>query len=37
MLKNRFEELVQEFLGKQRIAIWGVEDAKSIDESEQGK
>ena len=25
---NRLEELVGEFLSKQRIAIWGVEDAK---------
>jgi len=29
MGKDRFEELVQEFLGKERIAIWGVEDTKA--------
>ena len=29
MSKDRFEELTQEFLGKERIAIWGVEDAKA--------
>jgi len=28
MDNDRFEELIQEFLGKQRVAIWGVEDAK---------
>jgi hypothetical protein len=26
--EHRYEELVQAFLGKKRIAIWGVEDAK---------
>jgi len=26
--EDRFGELVQEFLGKKRIAIWGIEDAK---------
>ena len=26
---NRLDELVQEFLGKQRIAIWGVEDTRA--------
>ena len=29
MSKDRFEELVQEFLGKARIAIWGIENAKA--------
>jgi predicted CoA-binding protein len=29
MQVDRFDELVREFLGKQRIAIWGVEDAKA--------
>jgi uncharacterized protein len=28
MSKDRYEQLVQEFLQKKRIAIWGVEDAK---------
>jgi uncharacterized protein len=28
MSKDRYEQLVQEFLAKKRIAIWGVEDAK---------
>ncbi len=26
---ERYDQLVQEFLGKKRIAIWGMEDAKS--------
>ncbi len=26
---ERYDQLVQEFLGKKRIAIWGLEDAKS--------
>jgi predicted CoA-binding protein len=26
---KRYDQLVQEFLGKKRIAIWGIEDAKS--------
>ena len=26
---ERYDQLVQEFLGKKRIAIWGIEDAKS--------
>ena len=26
---DRYEQLVQEFLGKKRIAIWGVEDGKA--------
>jgi len=29
MGKDRYDQLVQEFLGKKRIAIWGVEDARS--------
>ena len=29
MGQDRYEKLVQEFLGKKRIAIWGVEDAKA--------
>ena len=29
MAHDRFDELVQEFLSKKRIAIWGVEDAAS--------
>ncbi len=29
MGNDRYDQLVQEFLGKKRIAIWGVEDAKS--------
>ena len=29
MSEEPFERLVQEFLGKKRIAIWGVEDGKS--------
>ncbi len=29
MSNDRYDQLVQEFLGKKRIAIWGVEDAKS--------
>src|SRR6516225_1002550 len=28
MGKDSYDQLVQEFLGKKRIAIWGVEDAK---------
>jgi uncharacterized protein len=28
MSKDRYEQLVQEFLGQKRIAVWGVEDAK---------
>jgi predicted CoA-binding protein len=28
MGKDRYDQLVQEFLGKKRIAIWGMEDAK---------
>jgi predicted CoA-binding protein len=28
MSEDRYEELVQEFLSKKRIAIWGVEDVK---------
>jgi uncharacterized protein len=28
MDRDRYDQLVQEFLGKKRIAIWGVEDAK---------
>ena len=28
MSEDRYEKLVQEFLSKKRIAIWGVEDAK---------
>ncbi len=28
MGKDRYDQLVQEFLGKKRIAIWGVEDTK---------
>ncbi len=26
---ERYDQLVQEFLGKKRIAVWGMEDAKS--------
>ncbi len=26
---ERYDQLVQEFLGKKRLAIWGIEDAKS--------
>jgi hypothetical protein len=29
MAKDRYEQLVQEFLAKKRIAVWGVEDAKA--------
>ncbi len=29
MTKDRFEQLVQDFLGKKRIAVWGVEEVKS--------
>ena len=29
MGQDQYEKLVQEFLGKKQIAIWGVEDAKS--------
>lgn len=28
MGRDRYDQLVQDFLGKKRIAIWGVEDAK---------
>ncbi len=29
MSTDRYDQLVQEFLGKKRIAIWGVEDVKA--------
>ena len=29
MGRDRYDQLVQEFLGKKRIAIWGMEDAKT--------
>jgi predicted CoA-binding protein len=29
MGRDRYDQLVQEFLGRKRIAIWGVEDAKA--------
>jgi predicted CoA-binding protein len=29
MREDRYEQLVEEFFGKKRIAIWGVEDARS--------
>jgi len=29
MAEDRYEQLVQEFLAKERIAVWGVEDAKT--------
>lgn len=29
MGEDRYEQLVQEFLGKKRIAIWGVEDSRA--------